>query len=91
MVLAVVVAVSVAAVASAESPSSTGGSGYEPVLDDPVGWRVGSCVEGSTWVEPVPCDEPNDGRIVDRVSDPSQCPYSADTYVEDGLDTWCIS
>ncbi len=53
-------------------------------------WQTGSCIDGSTWVVPVPCSEPNDGRIVRRVSSASSCPFTAESYVEDGPDVWCI-
>ena len=54
------------------------------------GWFVGSCVSGETWVEPVPCTQPNDGEIVDVVANPADCPFDAEAYVEGADDVYCI-
>lgn len=69
------------------SSRSSGGSG---VGGSPVGWTVGSCVRGATWVTPVSCSSPNDGEIIAVVSSVDACPYAADAYVEDLGDVYCI-
>ncbi|MGH9229727.1 MAG: J domain-containing protein [Acidimicrobiales bacterium] len=70
------------------------GAATSPSDDDPTsarsGWFVGSCVSGGTWVEPVPCTQPNDGEIVDVVANPADCPFVAESYVEDFADVFCI-
>jgi hypothetical protein len=65
--------------------------------DSPIGgsevtaaWAVGSCVSGSFLVEPISCSAPHDGMIVALERYESECPVTADSYVEDGGSVWCI-
>lgn len=63
--------------------SSSSGNEY-------VDWSVGNCVAGSSFLVPVRCGYPHPGRIVDRVSSPGSCTYTADSWVEDLGSVYCI-
>ncbi len=45
-------------------------------------WQVGSCVQGTTSVEPVACSQTHAGKIVAIETSPNDCPPS-DAYAED--------
>ena len=53
-------------------------------------WAVGSCIAGSSMVEPVPCSSYHSGRIIGRTTSPLLCDDAYDSYVEDGAIVWCI-
>lgn len=74
--------------------TSSGGGIYAdaPSTEEPdAGWAVGACVQGPAHsVVAVECSEPNDGEIVDSVTDKDYCPDEADAYIEDDAVVWCI-
>jgi len=53
-------------------------------------WAVGNCVAGDDVLVPVPCSQPNTGRIVRAVASPSDCPAEADAWAEHALRVFCI-
>ena len=51
------------------------------------------CVSGTRQLEPVDCNEPHDGRIVQHVAIPAACPVGTDAFVRHGTsidNIYCI-
>jgi hypothetical protein len=53
-------------------------------------WAVGNCVAGDQVLVPVPCSQPNSGRIIRAVASPSDCPAEAEAWAEHALRVFCI-
>lgn len=54
-------------------------------------FTVGNCVSGTgSSVQPVSCSDSHDGKIIDEVTTQTDCPASADGYVEDAGMILCI-
>jgi DnaJ domain len=72
-------------------PSTTAGPtpGAPPTLVV-AEWAVGNCVAGGSVLVPVPCDQPNEGRIVRAVASPTDCPPEAEWWAEHALRVFCI-
>jgi hypothetical protein len=78
---------------SGANTSNSNASSYRPpaaAAQREATWAVGSCITGSSMVEPVPCSSYHTGRIVGRTTSPQLCDASTESYVEDGAIVWCI-
>ena len=56
-------------------------------------WLVDDCISGTPQLGRVDCDQPHDGRIVQRVAIPGVCPVATDVYVRHGTgfsNVYCI-
>lgn len=64
------------------SPPAVDLAGYE--------WKIGNCISGYSTVIPVPCSEPNSGRIVSVAASQYSCPAYTEKYVSSGASVYCI-
>jgi curved DNA-binding protein CbpA len=56
-------------------------------------WVVDDCISGTLQPSPVDCNQPHDGRIVQRVAIPGACPVGTDAYLRHGAgisNVYCI-